>query len=87
MKIEAFDGGDAWIRKDDHQFFTDLFIASFGPLDPGAKFDEEGTGLGLEDHRRRQGGRHGPADDLQDGASVNRKDAAAGDRRRPPART
>jgi branched-chain amino acid transport system substrate-binding protein len=23
-----------------------MFISSFGPLDPGAKFDEEGTGWG-----------------------------------------
>jgi branched-chain amino acid transport system substrate-binding protein len=46
MKVEAFDGGDAWIRKDDHQFFQDVTIGSFGPLDPGAKFDEEATGLG-----------------------------------------
>ena len=46
MKSEAFDGGDAWMRKDDHQYFTNLYIASFGPLDPGAKFDEEGTSWG-----------------------------------------
>ena len=46
IKTEAFDGGDAWMRKDDHQFFTNLYIASFGPLEPGAKFDEEGTGWG-----------------------------------------
>ena len=46
MKVEAFDGGDAWMRKDDHQFFQDIYIGSFGPLDPGAKFDEEGTGWG-----------------------------------------
>ena len=46
IKFEAFDGGDAWVRKDDHQLFTNLYIASFGPLDPGAKFDEEGTGWG-----------------------------------------
>ena len=46
IKIEAFDGGDSWIRKDDHQYFANLYIASFGPLDPGAKFDEEGTGWG-----------------------------------------
>jgi branched-chain amino acid transport system substrate-binding protein len=30
----------------DHQLFQNMFIASFGPLDPGAKFDEEGTGWG-----------------------------------------
>ena len=46
IKVEAFDGGDAWMRKDDHQFFSNLYIGSFGPLDPGAKFDEEGTGWG-----------------------------------------
>ena len=46
MTVTAFDGGDATMRKDDHQFFQDIYIASFGPLDPGAKFDEEGTGWG-----------------------------------------
>jgi branched-chain amino acid transport system substrate-binding protein len=46
MKIEAFDGGDAFMRKDDHQFFQDMYISSLGLMDPGAKFDEEGTGWG-----------------------------------------
>src|ERR1700677_4043070 len=46
MKAEASDGGDASMRKDDHQLFQDIYIGSFGPLDPGAKFDEEGTGWG-----------------------------------------
>ncbi len=46
MTIEAFDGGEATMRKDDHQLFQDMYIGSFGPLDPGAKFDEEGTGWG-----------------------------------------
>jgi len=46
MKIEAFDGGVAFMRKDDHQLFQDMYISSFGVLDPGAKFDEEGTGWG-----------------------------------------
>ncbi len=46
MRVEAFDGGDATMRKDDHQMFQDIYIGSFGPLDPGAKFDEEGTGWG-----------------------------------------
>jgi branched-chain amino acid transport system substrate-binding protein len=46
MTIEAFDGGEGTMRKDDHQFFQDMYISSFGPLDPGAKFDEEGTGWG-----------------------------------------
>jgi len=46
MKSEAFDGGDIFMRKEDHSLFQDMYIASFGPLDPGAKFDEEGTGWG-----------------------------------------
>jgi branched-chain amino acid transport system substrate-binding protein len=46
MKIQGFDGGEIFMRKDDHQLFQDIYIASFGPLDPGAKFDEEGTGWG-----------------------------------------
>ena len=46
MKIEVFDGGDGFMRKDDHQFFQPMYISSFGVLDPGAKFDEEGTGWG-----------------------------------------
>jgi branched-chain amino acid transport system substrate-binding protein len=46
MSVEAFDGGDATMRKDDHEIFQNLYIDSFGPLDPGAKFDEEGTGWG-----------------------------------------
>ncbi len=46
MTFTAFMGGESFMRKDDHQFFQDMYIASFGPLDPGAKFDEEGTGWG-----------------------------------------
>lgn len=46
MTVEAFDGGEATMRKADHQLFQNIYIASFGPLDPGAKFDEEGTGWG-----------------------------------------
>jgi branched-chain amino acid transport system substrate-binding protein len=46
MKIEALDGGEAFMRKDDHQMFQDMYIASFGPLDGKDKFDEEKTGWG-----------------------------------------
>ena len=46
MTTEGFDGGAIIMRKDDHQLFQDMFISSFGPLDHGAKFDEEGTGWG-----------------------------------------
>ncbi len=46
MKFEVFDGGEGFMRKEDHQFFQPMYISSFGVLDPGAKFDEEGTGWG-----------------------------------------
>jgi branched-chain amino acid transport system substrate-binding protein len=46
MKFRTFDGGEAYMRKDDHQFIQDMYIASFGPLDAGAKYDEEKTGWG-----------------------------------------
>ncbi|MBO0754095.1 MAG: branched-chain amino acid ABC transporter substrate-binding protein [Bradyrhizobiaceae bacterium] len=46
MKFTTFMGGEGFMRKEDHQFFQDMYISSFGPLDPGAKFDEEKTGWG-----------------------------------------
>ena len=46
MKFATLDGGEAFMRKDDHQFFQDIYMASFGPLGPGDKFDEEHTGWG-----------------------------------------
>ena len=44
MTADVFDGGKGTMRKDDHQFFQDMFIRSFAPLAPGQKFDEENTG-------------------------------------------
>ncbi len=46
MTFKTFMGGEGYMRKDDHQFFQDMYIANFGPLPPGAKFDEEKTGWG-----------------------------------------
>jgi branched-chain amino acid transport system substrate-binding protein len=46
MTFKTFAGGDGYMRKDDHQFFQDMYIANFGPLPAGAKFDEEKTGWG-----------------------------------------
>lgn len=46
MTADVFDGGKGTMRKDDHQFFQDMYIRSFGPLKAGQKFDEEGTGWG-----------------------------------------
>ncbi|MBR1203345.1 MULTISPECIES: branched-chain amino acid ABC transporter substrate-binding protein [unclassified Bradyrhizobium] len=48
MKFDVFDGGDGFMRKDDHQFFQPIIISSFGSLADKAKepFDEENTGWG-----------------------------------------
>ncbi|MDE2365195.1 MAG: branched-chain amino acid ABC transporter substrate-binding protein [Hyphomicrobiales bacterium] len=46
MTADVFDGGQGTMRKDDHQFFQDMYLRSFGALKPGQKFDEEGTGWG-----------------------------------------
>ncbi|MHC2256110.1 branched-chain amino acid transport system substrate-binding protein [Bradyrhizobium embrapense] len=48
MKFDVFDGGEGFMRKDDHQFFQPIYISSFGSLTDKAKepFDEENTGWG-----------------------------------------
>jgi branched-chain amino acid transport system substrate-binding protein len=46
MEFEVFRGGKGYMRKDDHQFFQPLYIASFGELTNGEPFDEENTGWG-----------------------------------------
>ncbi|MBB4368757.1 branched-chain amino acid transport system substrate-binding protein [Bradyrhizobium sp. cir1] len=46
MTADVFDGGKGTMRKDDHQFFQDMYLRSFGPLKAGQTFDEEGTGWG-----------------------------------------
>ena len=79
MTTEGFDGGEITMRKDDHQLFQDMFIGSFGPLDPADQIRRGRHRLGLEDGRRRQGERHPPADDLQDGAALTRERAGASD--------
>ena len=32
MKFEVLDGGEGFMRKDDHQFFQPIYISSFGSL-------------------------------------------------------
>ena len=47
LKMTAYQGGDSWMRADDHQFMQDMFIMSIGPIKSGedaAKLDQEGTG-------------------------------------------
>jgi branched-chain amino acid transport system substrate-binding protein len=46
MKFEVFNGGEGWMRKDDHQFFQPMYIASFGDRSAKEPFDEENTGWG-----------------------------------------
>ncbi|MBN9014385.1 MAG: branched-chain amino acid ABC transporter substrate-binding protein, partial [Rhizobiales bacterium] len=46
MEIDVFDGGKGMMRKEDHQFFQPLYVASFGELKASEPFDEEGTGWG-----------------------------------------
>jgi branched-chain amino acid transport system substrate-binding protein len=46
MEFEVFNGGKGYMRKDDHQFFQPMYIASFGELASDEPFDEENTGWG-----------------------------------------
>ena len=49
MEFEVFNGGKGYMRKDDHQFFQPMYIASFGELTNGEPFDEENTGWGWKE--------------------------------------
>ncbi|MBN9585484.1 MAG: branched-chain amino acid ABC transporter substrate-binding protein [Afipia sp. 62-7] len=46
MEFEVFNGGKGFMRKDDHQFFQPMYIASFGDRTDKEPFDEEKTGWG-----------------------------------------
>ncbi len=46
MDVDVFNGGKGTMRKDDHQFFQPMYIASFGELTGKETFDEEKTGWG-----------------------------------------
>ena len=46
MKAEVLDGGEGFMRKQDHQFFQPMYISAFGPLSAKEPFDEEKTGWG-----------------------------------------
>ena len=46
MEFEVFSGGKGFMRKDDHQFFQPMYIASFGDRTDKEPFDEEKTGWG-----------------------------------------
>jgi branched-chain amino acid transport system substrate-binding protein len=46
MKITVLNGGEGFMRADDHQFFQPMYIASFGPRGVSEPFDEEKTDWG-----------------------------------------
>ena len=46
MKFAVYDGGEGFMRADDHQFFQPMYIKSFGDLAANEPFDEEKTGWG-----------------------------------------
>jgi branched-chain amino acid transport system substrate-binding protein len=46
LKAEVFNGGQGFMRADDHQFFQPMYISNFGPLTSKEPFDEEKTGWG-----------------------------------------
>jgi branched-chain amino acid transport system substrate-binding protein len=46
MKFDVFDGGEGFMRADDHQFFQPMYIRSFGERTADEPFDEEKTGWG-----------------------------------------
>ena len=46
MKSTVYDGGEGFMRADDHQFFQPMYIANFGPIGKDQPFDEENTGWG-----------------------------------------
>jgi branched-chain amino acid transport system substrate-binding protein len=46
MKIEVHNGGEGFMRADDHQFFQPIYIANLGPIGKDQPFEEEGTGWG-----------------------------------------
>ncbi len=46
MKVSVYNGGDGFMRADDHQFFQPMYIAKLGPIDKDQPFEEEGTGWG-----------------------------------------
>jgi branched-chain amino acid transport system substrate-binding protein len=49
MKMTAYQGGDAWMRAEDHQYMQDMFIMNMGPLKQDADFsklNQDGSGWG-----------------------------------------
>jgi branched-chain amino acid transport system substrate-binding protein len=53
VRLEAYQGGEAWMRADDHQAYQNVFINVMGPLTPGdGALEQEGTGWGWHNQGR-----------------------------------
>jgi branched-chain amino acid transport system substrate-binding protein len=46
MTFDVFNGGEGFMRKDDHQFFQPMYLVSLGERGPKEPFDEEKTDWG-----------------------------------------
>ena len=46
MKFSVYDGGEGFMRKEDHQFFQPIYVSSLGTRTEKEPFDEEHTGWG-----------------------------------------
>ena len=71
MKFEVFNGGEGYMRKDDHQFFQPMYIASFGERSEKRAVRRGEDRLGLEAGRQDRHRRDRAADHLQDGTAVS----------------
>ena len=72
MKVEAFDGGDGVDAQGRSSVLPGHVYRQLRPLDPGAKFDEEGTGWGWKTVGAVKAKDTDSADHLQDGAALKR---------------
>ena len=69
MEFDVYNGGKGTMRKDDHQFFQPMYIASIGERTDKEPFDEEKTGWGWKIVAKIDTAADSPADDLQDGSA------------------
>ena len=65
VEFEVFRGSKGYMRKDDHQFFQLMRIASFGELTNAEPFDEENTGWGWKVVEAIETAQTIPSDHLQ----------------------
>jgi branched-chain amino acid transport system substrate-binding protein len=46
MKVTVYNGGEGFMRAEDHQFFQPMYIGNLGPIGNDQPFNEENTGWG-----------------------------------------